>query len=61
MHFQRIKELVNATSTATLCAAWGMDHEGVDARKHAEIPLTIREAATLAELHGLRLEDVLAV
>lgn len=61
MQFSRIVELVNATPTAALSDAWGLDPEGVDARKRAETPLTIREAGSLAELHGLRLEDILSV
>jgi hypothetical protein len=61
MQFARIVELANATPTAVLCDAWGHGPEDVDARKRAETPLTIREAGSLAELHGLLLEDVLSV
>jgi len=59
MEFKRATELTNATPTTALCRAWGLSPEDVDARKRAETPLTIREAGSLAELHGLRLEDVL--
>ena len=61
MQFARLVELVNTTPTAVLCAAWGVSPGDVDARKCAETPLTIREAGSLAEMHGLRLEDVLTV
>ena len=61
MEFERATELTRNTQTATLCAAWGLSAEDVDARKRAETPLTIREAGSLAELHGLKLEDVLAI
>lgn len=61
MQFARLVELVNATPTATLCKAWEVTAEDVDARKRQETPLSIREAGSLAELHGLQLEDVLSV
>jgi len=60
MGFERVQELTNTTTTAALCAAWGLSTEDVDARKRGRTPLTLREAGSLAELHGLRLEDVLA-
>ena len=59
MHFERVKQLAIATPTDVLCNAWGLSSEDVDARKRAETPLTIREAGSLAELHGLELADVL--
>jgi len=61
MEFERVTALTKATPTATLCAAWGIKAEDVDARKRAETPLSIREAGSLAEMHGLKLEDVLPV
>ena len=61
MEFKRAAELTRNTPTAKLCEAWGLTAEDVDARKRAETPLTIREAGSLAELHGLLLEDVLAI
>jgi hypothetical protein len=61
MEFERVRELTNATPTTALCGAWCLSAEDVDARKRAETPLSIREAGSLAELHGLRLEDVLPV
>lgn len=59
MRFQRVLELANNTPSCVLCEAWGASSEDVDARKRARTPLTLREAGSLAELHGLRLEDVL--
>ena len=59
MEFERVLNLAEVTPMGALCAAWGESPEGVDARKRARTPLTIREAGSLAELHGLRLEDVL--
>lgn len=61
MEFERVKALTKATPTAHLCAVWGIPAEDVDARKRAETPLSIREAGSLAGLHGLKLEDVLSV
>lgn len=61
MEFGRVLDLAYDTPMASLCAAWGASPEDVDARKHAETPLSIREAGSLAELHGLRLEDVLPI
>ena len=61
MEFERATELTRNTPTATLCEVWGLTAKDVDARKRAETPLTIREAGSLAELHGLLLEDVLAI
>lgn len=61
MQFARLVELANTIPTAALCEAWGTTAEDVDARRRAETPLTIREAGSLAEMRGLRLEDVLPV
>jgi len=61
MEFERVTELANDTQTKLLCDAWAASPEDVDARKRARTPLTIREAGSLAELHGLLLEDVLPV
>lgn len=61
MEFERVLNLVHRTPTGALCAIWGASPEDVDARKYAETPLTIREAGSLAELHGMTLLDVLAV
>ena len=61
MEFKRATELTRNTPSALLCEAWALTAEDVDARKRAETPLTIREAGSLAELHGLRLEDILSV
>lgn len=61
MEFNRATALAAGTPTEALCKAWNLAAEDVDARKRAETPLTIREAGSLAELHGLLLEDVLAI
>ena len=61
MQFARLEALIQTTPLEALSAAWGATAEDVRARKNAETPLTIREAGSLAELHGLTLEDVLAV
>lgn len=61
MLFERAINLANNTPTDALCGAWGLDAADVDARKRKETPLSIREAGSLAELHGLRLEDILPV
>ena len=61
MGFERIQNLANSTPTDVLTTAWGLSPEDVDARKQARTPLTIREAGSLAELCGMKLEDVLPV
>jgi hypothetical protein len=61
MEFKRVTELTNTTPTEALCEAWNLTAEDVDARKREETPLTIREAGSLAELHGMKLEDILSV
>lgn len=61
MHFQRVVQLASDTPTGALCHAWSMTAEEVDARKRAGTPLTIREAGSLAELHGMLLEDILSL
>jgi hypothetical protein len=61
MEFERVLNLTEVTPVVALCAAWGVSPEDVDARKLERTPLTIREAGSLAELHGLRLEDVLPI
>lgn len=60
MQFARLESLIHSTPVEALCKAWGLGVGDVNARKNAETPLTIREAGSLAELHGLTLEDVLA-
>ena len=61
MRFQRVVELANATPTSVLCEAWGESPEYVVSRKCADHPMSIREAGALAEVHGLKLLDVLTV
>jgi hypothetical protein len=61
MGFQRIVELANATPTSVLCEAWGEMPDYVLSRKRSECPMSLREAGDLAELHGLKLLDVLTV
>ena len=61
MQFARLAALVSATPSVDLRVAWGISAEDVDARKSEGTPLTIREAGSLAELHGLLLEDILSV
>ena len=61
MQFERVKSLARDTPTSVLCEAWGASAEDVAACKKGERPMTIREAGTLADLHGLTLLDVLTV
>lgn len=61
MGFERAVKLANDTPTSVLCEAWGASPEYVASRKRADHPMSLREAGDLAELHGLRLLDVLAV
>ena len=61
MRFQSIVELANATPTSVLCEAWGESPEYVVSRKICEHPMSLREAGDLAEVHGLKLLDILPV
>ena len=61
MRFQAVVELANATPTSVLCEAWGESADDVLSRKRGERPMTIREAGALADVHGLKLLDVLPV
>lgn len=61
MQFEGAVMLAKDTPTSVLCDAWGEGSEYVLARKLSERPLTIKEAGALAEIHGLKLLDVLAI
>lgn len=61
MQFERVVGLARETPTSVLCAAWGISPDEVISGKKGERPLTIREAGALADVHGLKLLDVLAV
>lgn len=61
MQFERVVDLAKATPTSVLCEAWGASAEDVNTCKQGERPMTIREAGALADVHGLKLLDVLAV
>lgn len=59
--FAKITKLARDTPTSVLCEAWGEDAPTVWACKKGERPMTIRQVGALAEVHGLKLLDVLAV
>lgn len=61
MQFEHVMQLARDTPTSVLCEAWGATPADVSSRKKGERPMTIREAGALADLHGLKLLDVLAV
>lgn len=61
MRFQRVVNLANDTPTSVLCEIWGESSDYVESRKRSEHPLSLKEAGDLAEVHGLKLLDVLAV
>lgn len=61
MQFATVIALANATPVSVLCEAWGADRESVMSRRAYMVPMSLREAGDLAELHGLKLEDVLPV
>jgi len=61
MRFQRLLELANDTPVSVLCEAWGESPEYVVSRQRSEQPMSLREAGDLAEVHGLKLENVLGV
>ena len=61
MKFERAATFANDTPTPTLRAAWGLDDADVISRQKGEHPMTVREVGELAFLHGMRLQDILAV
>ena len=58
--FANITKLARDTPTSVLCEAWGEDAAAVRACKKGERPMTVRQVGALAEVHGLKLLDVLA-
>ena len=61
MKFARAATFARDTPTVTLRAAWGLNDADVIRRQKGEHPMTGREVGELAFLHGMRLEDILAV
>lgn len=61
MHFERITELTKTTQSSLLSEAWGESKAYVELRQREEAPLTIREIGALADMHGLKLADLLPV
>jgi hypothetical protein len=61
MQFQHITTLASDTPTETLSRAWGTCQDDAMAAQKGKRPMTIREAGALAELHGMKLEDVIAL
>lgn len=61
MQFERVVELARDTPISVLREAWGVTTSEVMSRKSGERPMSIREAGALADLHGLKLLDVLAI
>lgn len=61
MKFERAMKLAHITQAGALCAAWETTPEDARDCTQGKRPMTIREAGALAELHGLKLLDVLTV
>lgn len=61
MEFGRIVELARETPTSALCGAWETGRESALDCIKGKRPMTIKEAGALAELHGMKLLDVLAI
>ena len=61
MTFDRIVELARTTPTSALCAAWEAGRESALDCIKGKRPMTVREAGALAELHGMKLLDILAI
>lgn len=61
MQFQSAVELANSTPANVLCEAWGESVDYVVSRQSGEHPMSLREAGDLADLHDLKLLDVLTV
>lgn len=61
MKFEYVIQLARDTPTGVLCEAWGADAAHVASAKKGERPMSLREAGALADVHGLKLLDVLTV
>lgn len=61
MQFENVVALARNTPTGALCEAWGASRTAVLSRKRGERPMTIREVGALAEVHGMKLLDVLSI
>lgn len=61
MQFDHTYTLAKRTPTKALTEAWQMCENCTHRCTHGKRPMTIREAGALAELHGLKLLDVLAI
>ena len=58
---ESILALARSTSMDELCTLWGLSVSSVRARKKGKRPMTIKEIGALADLHGMKLLDVLTV
>jgi single-strand DNA-binding protein len=61
MKFEHVVTLARETPIEALSDACGLQEVEALRIQHGKRPLTIREAGALAELHGLKLQDVLAI
>lgn len=61
MQFERVEALARETPTSVICEAWGASRHYVELCKLRVREMTIEEAGDLADLHGLKLPDILAV
>lgn len=61
MQFERLVSLAENTATGVLCEAWSAPADDVLGVKSGKRPMTIREVGALAEVHGMKLEDILAI
>lgn len=61
MQFESADALATKTPSHALSAAWGMCEVCAARCTHGKRPMTIRQAGALAELHGMKLLDILAV
>lgn len=61
MQVERLIELAQDTPTSALREAWGVHDDAVLSIKRGERPMTVREVGALAEIRGMKLEDILAI
>lgn len=61
MQFEHVMQLARDTPTSVLCEAWGASPTEVSSRTKGERPMTIREVGALADLHGMKLLDVITL
>lgn len=58
MQFQRVLNLADDTPAHTLREAWGVDLSEVSLLAQGKRAMTVRQVGALAEIHGMKLLDL---